>query len=261
MSRIKKAFDSLAEKNEKALIVFFTAGDPSIEKTIEFVLQAEKSGADIVEIGIPFSDPLAEGPVIQRANNRALANNIKVKDVFKMIEKIREVSNIPLVFLTYANPVHNFGIEKFFNECYKAGIDGIIIPDLPFEEKEEFSKHADKNSVDLISLIAPTSNERIEKIASSSKGFIYCVSSLGVTGVRKNIDTDFKPIMDSIKKSTNTPTAIGFGISTPEQAAFLKDCANGIIVGSAIVKLVEQYGVDSSQHLHRYISEMKAALL
>ncbi|MHB1153941.1 MAG: tryptophan synthase subunit alpha [Eubacteriales bacterium] len=255
MSKIKTTF-----KNKKALITFLTAGDPCKEKTIEYILEMEQAGADIIEIGIPFSDPTAEGPVIQAANIRALRNGMNTDDIFETIKEVRKKSNIPLVFLTYLNPVYHYGYERFFNNCGEFGIDGIIIPDLPYEEKDEIVPFADKSGVDVISLIAPTSEIRIRQIAKEASGFIYLVSSLGVTGVRNSIITDIAPIVNAIRSVTDIPIAIGFGINTPEQAKSMAELSDGVIIGSAIVRIIEKYGNNANQALFDYISEIKKAL-
>ena len=254
MSRIAEAFD-----NGTAFIGFLTAGDPSIDKTVEFILAMEEAGCDIVEIGIPFSDPMAEGVVIQDANIRALKVNTTTDDVFEIVRRVREKSEIPLVFLTYINPVFFYGYEDFFKKCKKTGVDGIISPDLPYEEKGEIAEIAAKNDVDVISLIAPTSSERIKMIAGDATGFIYVVSSLGVTGMRQKIKTDLDAIISDIREATDLPLAVGFGINTPEQASEIGKIADGVIVGSAIVKIIEEYGEDATEHLKEYVSSMKKA--
>lgn len=252
MSNIYKAFE-----NKKAFIGFLTAGDPSAEKTVEYILTMEKAGADLIEIGIPFSDPTAEGIVIQNANIRALNKGMTTNKVFDIVKKVREKSNIPLVFLTYINPVYKYGYDKFFQECREVGVDGIIIPDVPFEEKDEIKDIADKYDVDIISLISPTSEERIKTIAKEAKGFVYIVSSMGVTGVRSEIKTDIESIIKSVKEVTNVPCAVGFGINNPNQAREMLKVADGVIVGSAIVKIIENYGEDASEELFNYITSMK----
>lgn len=254
MNKITKTF-----KNEKAFIGFLTAGDPSKEKTVEYILAMERGGADIVEIGIPFSDPIAEGPVIQNANTRALSKGINTDDIFDLAEDVRKESDIPLVFLTYINPVLYYGYEKFFKKCKEVGIDGIVIPDLPYEEKGEIIDFTKKYDIDIISLIAPTSKDRIQMIAKEAEGFIYLVSSMGVTGVRNQIKTDLKEIIDDIKKVTNVPVAVGFGINTPEQSQEISKIADGVIVGSAIVKIIEEHGYNSAEYIEKYVSEMKNA--
>ena len=260
MSRISKCFEELSAIREKALIVFFTAGDPDIESTEKFILTAVQAGADIVEIGIPFSDPVAEGEVIQRANARALASGTKIEDIFKMIERLRTQTQVPLIFLTYSNPVENYGKKEFFKQCKMSGVDAIIIPDVPFEEREEFGIPARENSVEVITLIAPTSHQRIAMIAKEAKGFVYCVSSLGVTGVRANIETNLEPIIESIRKVTDTPIAIGFGISTPAQAAKFGKISDGVIVGSALVKIVEKEGREAGKSIAELVREMKVCV-
>ena len=254
MSKIANAF-----KNGKAFIGFLTAGDPSIEKTVEFILAMEEAGCDLIEIGIPFSDPMAEGVVIQDANVRALKHNTTTDDVFEIVKAVRAESDVPLVFLTYINPVFFYGYEKFFKKCNELGVDGIISPDLPYEEKGEIVDIARKNDVDVISLIAPTSKERIQKIASDASGFIYVVSSLGVTGMRSEIKTDLKSILEDIRDVTDLPLAVGFGINTPEQARNIGEIADGVIVGSAIVKIIEEHGEDATSVLKEYVSSMKKA--
>ena len=218
------------------------------------------SGADLVEIGIPFSDPIAEGEVIQNANVRALSNGATVKKVFEMVASVRKKTDVPLVFLTYLNPVFHYGYEEFLSKCNEVGIDGIIIPDLPYEEKGEINEVAKKHDIDIISMIAPTSKQRIATIASSATGFIYTVSSLGVTGVRSEIKTDLESIVKIIKENSDTPVAIGFGINTPEQAKNFAKYADGVIVGSAIVKIIAEYGEDSASHIRDYIKSMKEAI-
>ncbi len=255
MSRISKAFE-----NGKAFIGFLTAGDPNMQKTEEYILEMERAGADLVEIGIPFSDPIAEGPVIEAANVRALAAGSTTDKVFEMVASVRKKTNIPLIFLTYLNPVFIYGYERFFNRCKDVGIDGIIIPDMPYEEKDELLAYADNCGVDVISLIAPTSEQRIISIASEAKGYIYVVSSMGVTGVRSAIKTDLSSIIEAIRSVTKTPIAVGFGISTPEQAKEISKTSDGVIVGSAIVKIIEKYGENASQHIFEYVRQMKNSI-
>jgi tryptophan synthase alpha chain len=255
LSEITKVF-----RNEKVFIGFLTAGDPSKEKTVEYILAMEKAGADIIEIGIPFSDPIAEGSVIQDANTRALSNGVNTDEIFDLVKELRKESKIPLSFLTYLNPVFFYGYEKFFKRCYEVGINGIIIPDLPYEEKGEISDFAKRYDVDMISLIAPTSKERIKMIARDATGFIYLVSSMGVTGVRSQIKTDLKEIINEIKKVTDIPVAVGFGINTPEQSKEIAKIADGVIVGSAIVKIIEKHGYNSKKYIEEYVREMKNAI-
>ena len=255
MSKIAEAFN-----HGKAFIPFLTAGDPNLEKTEEFILEMERSGADLIEIGIPFSDPIAEGIVIQEADIRALVSGTTTDKIFDMVAKVRPQVRIPLVFMTYLNPVFHYGYDRFFRRCQEAGIDGIIIPDLPFEEKGELDGIAAAHGVDLISMIAPTSEERIQKIAAEAKGFLYVVSSMGVTGVRSEITTDLGAILANIRKATNVPACVGFGINTPEQAAEIAGIADGVIVGSAIVRLAEQYGGHAAEHIGAYVRKMKESV-
>lgn len=255
MSKIKHAF-----QNGKALIGFLTGGDPSIEKSREFILEMVRGGVDLIEIGIPFSDPVAEGSVIQRANLRALSAGTTTDQIFDLVEFVRKESDVPLVFLTYLNPVLQYGYERFFERCNLLGVDGIIIPDLPFEEKAELADEAEKYGVDIISLIAPTSEERIRTIASEAKGFLYVVSSLGVTGVRSEIQTDLPKMIGLAKEAADIPTAVGFGISNPKQAKEIGKIADGVIVGSAIVKIIEEHGNEAAPFLYEYVKSMKDAI-
>ena len=254
MSKIANAFE-----NGKAFIGFLTAGDPTIEKTIEYILAMEEAGCDLIEIGIPFSDPMAEGVVIQEANVRALKHNTTTDDVFDIVKAVRAKTDVPLVFLTYINPVFFYGYEEFFKRCNEWGVDGIISPDLPYEEKGEIVDIARRNDVDVISLIAPTSKERIQKIAADASGFIYIVSSLGVTGMRSEIKTDLNAIIEDIRDVTDLPLAVGFGINTPEQSRDIAKIADGVIVGSAIVKIIEEHGENAAEALKEYVSSMKKA--
>lgn len=255
MSNIYKAFE-----NGKAFIPFITCGDPDTDTTYNAVLEAVKNGADLIELGIPFSDPTAEGPVIQGANIRALAGGITTDKVFDLVRKIRKEVAIPLVFMTYANVVFSYGSERFIKTCSEIGIDGLIIPDIPYEEKEEFEPFCAQYDVDLISMIAPTSEDRIAMIAKEAKGFIYVVSSMGVTGMRSGITTDLNSVIGKIRENTDVPCAIGFGISNPSQAKDMSKLADGVIVGSAIVKLLEQYGTDAPSKIGSFIGEMKDAI-
>ena len=255
MSKIENAF-----AHGKAFIGFLTAGDPSLEKTKEFILSMASAGADLIEIGIPFSDPIAEGEVIQRANIRALSVGTTLDKIFKMVRAVRLSTQVPLVFLTYLNPIFTYGYDHFFRECSSSGIDGVIIPDIPFEEKGELLPFSEKYGIDIISLIAPTSRERISKIASCAKGFVYCVSSMGVTGVRSEIQTDLPSILATVKSVTDVPTAIGFGISTPKQASEISVSADGIIVGSALVQIIEAHGNNAAKPLYEYVQAMKQAI-
>ncbi|WP_022766131.1 tryptophan synthase subunit alpha [Butyrivibrio sp. XPD2006] len=255
MSNIRKAFE-----NGKAFIAFITCGDPDLETTIRVVKEAAENGADLIELGIPFSDPTAEGPTIQGANLRALTGGVTTDKIFDMVKELRKDVTIPMVFMTYANVVFSYGAERFIKTCSEIGIDGLILPDLPYEEKEEFHPVCAKYGVDLISLIAPTSENRISQIAKDAEGFIYVVSSLGVTGTRSEIKTDLESIVKAIRTSSEVPCAIGFGISKPEQAKKMADISDGAIVGSAIIKIIEKYGKDSPRYVGEYVKSMKDAI-
>ena len=256
MSRIQKAF----AKNKKLFIGFVTAGDPDLATTKELVLAMVKAGVGIVEFGIPFSDPVAEGPVIQRADLRALEAGTTTDKIFDLVAELRQETQVPLVFLTYANPIYAYGAEKFFTRCEESGLDGVIIPDIPYEEREEMRPYSEPHHVALVPLVAPTSRDRIQKIAKIGQGYIYIVSSLGVTGVRKEITTDINAIVEEIRKVTDVPCAVGFGIATPEQAYNMAKASDGAIVGSAIVKIVEKYGKESPKYVYEYCKEMVEAV-
>lgn len=255
MSRIANAFN-----NKKAFIAFLTAGDPDYETSLKNFKAVIEAGADLIEVGIPFSDPIAEGPVIQEADIRALSSGMTTDKAFQLVKDLRADYDLPIVFMTYANPVYHYGAEKFFKKAAEVGADGIIIPDCPYEERSEFDETAAKYGIDFVSMIAPTSEDRIKTIASQAKGFIYVVSSLGVTGVRSEITTDLDSIMKLIKEATGTPAAIGFGISTPEQASVMSKKADGVIVGSAMVRIVAKYGKDAPEKLAEYVRSMKEAI-
>lgn len=255
MSKIQKAFD-----HGKAFIGFVTGGDPSIEKSEEFILKMVEAGADLIEIGIPFSDPIAEGPVIQEANLRALAAGATTDRLFDMTASLRKKTQTPLVFLTYLNPVFKYGYEAFFKRCQETGVDGLIIPDLPYEEQAEVAQIAAQFEVDIISLIAPTSEERIRQIAEHARGFLYVVSSMGVTGMRSEIKTDLSAIIAAVKRYSKVPAAVGFGINTPQQAEEISRFADGVIVGSAIVKLCKQHGEEAGEPIYQYVKSMKRAV-
>ena len=255
MSNIAKAF-----QNGKAFIPFITCGDPDLETTAQAVRAMAQNGADLIELGIPFSDPTAEGPVIQAANIRALSGGADTDKIFDLVRELRKDVTVPMVFMTYANVVFSYGADKFISTCRETGIDGLILPDIPFEEKDEFLQICRRYDVDLISLIAPTSANRIGMIAKEAEGFIYLVSSLGVTGVRSEITTDLGAIVKVIRENTNIPCAIGFGISTPQQAKRMAGIADGAIVGSAIVRLLEQYGKAAPQYVGEYVRKMKDAV-
>ncbi|MCI9595667.1 MAG: tryptophan synthase subunit alpha [Lachnospiraceae bacterium] len=255
MSNIRKAFE-----NGKAFIAFITCGDPDLETTAKVVRAAAENGADLIELGIPFSDPTAEGPVIQGANLRALTGGITTDKIFAFVKELRRDVKVPMVFMTYANVVFSYGAEKFISTCREIEIDGLILPDLPFEEKEEFQPLCRQYDINLISLIAPTSENRIAMIAKEAEGFVYIVSSLGVTGTRSEIKTDLASIINVVRENTDVPCAIGFGISTPEQAKKMADISDGAIVGSAIIKLLEKHGKDAPKYVGEYVKSMKNAI-
>ncbi len=255
MSKISEAF-----KN-KAFIPFITCGDPDLDTTKKIIKEMAANGADLIELGIPFSDPTAEGPGIMEANNRALKNKITTDDVFAMVKEIRGDVTIPLLFMTYANVVYSYGPERFFKNCRESGISGIILPDVPFEEKAEFEDVALGYDVEFVSMIAPTSEDRIDMISKDAKGFIYIVSSLGVTGERTTFNNNLKNLVDRVRKNTQVPCAVGFGISTPEQAAEMAAISDGAIVGSAIVRIIAEHGKDAPEYVGKYVKSMKEALL
>jgi len=256
MSKIKEAF-----KNGKAFIPFITCGDPDIETTKKVVREMVKNGANLVELGIPFSDPTAEGPVIQGANLRALTGGITTDDVFEMVRELREDIDVPMVFMTYANVVYSYGTEKFIKIASEVGMDGLILPDVPYEEKDDFAPMCRKYGMELISLIAPTSKDRIKMIAKDAEGFLYCVSSLGVTGTRSEISTDLSGMIELVREvNENIPCAIGFGISGPEQAAKMAAISDGVIVGSAIVKKIAEHGKDSAPVVGDFVKSMVGAI-
>ena len=255
MSDIKAAFE-----NGKAFIPFVTAGDPDLETTEKLLIEMSKNGADIIEIGIPFSDPIAEGVVIQEADLRALASGTTTDKIFEMVKRVRSEIKCALAVMTYMNPIFVYGTDKFMQRCSECGISAVIVPDTPFEEKQELAPYCDKHGVELVSLIAPTSHDRIKMIAKESQGFVYCVSSMGVTGVRSEITTDIGEMVSLVKSVSDTPCAVGFGISTPEQAKKMAQSADGVIVGSAIVKIVAKYGKDCIKPVCDYVKSMKEAI-
>ena len=248
------------KQHKKIFAPFITAGDPDLETTKKLILAMEEAGATLVELGIPFSDPMAEGPVIQDADLRALAAGTTTDKIFEMIKEVRKETDIPLVFLTYANPIFHYGTDKFYARCAEAGVDGTIVPDVPYEERGELETACEKYGVDRITMIAPTSEDRIQRIARDAKGYVYIVSSLGVTGVRSEITTDIGMIYRKIREVTDTPAAVGFGISTPEQAAEMARLSDGAIVGSAIVKIVAAYGADCVEPVKEYVRKMVEAV-
>ena len=255
MNRIESAF-----QNGKAFIAFITCGDPDLETTAASVRAAVRGGADLIELGIPFSDPTAEGPVIQAANERALKGGVTTDKVFEMVKRLREDVSVPMVFMTYANVVYSCGIERFCDRCAEAGIDGMILPDVPYEEKEEFAPACRARGLSFISLIAPTSENRVAMIAREAEGFLYIVSSMGVTGVRSEITTDIGAMVKVVRENTAIPCAVGFGISTPAQAKRMADLSDGAIVGSAIVRLIAGHGKDAPEYVYEYVKSMKEGM-
>lgn len=255
MNKIKEAFE-----NKKAFIPFITGGDPSLDITKKLLPAMQEAGADLIEVGIPFSDPIAEGPVIQEADERALGAGCTTDKLFDAIKEVKDEMHVPMVFMTYINAIYTYGKEKFMERCVECGMSGVIVPDMPYEEKEELSGVCRKYGVELVSLIAPTSNERIQMIAKVAEGFLYCVSSLGVTGVRSEITTDIGEMINKVREVTDIPCAVGFGISTPEQAKEMASVSDGAIVGSAIVKIVAQYGEACVPHVAEYVKTMKTAI-
>ena len=255
MSKIRKAF-----KDTKAFIPFITCGDPDLDTTKKCVLEMVKNGADIIELGIPFSDPTAEGPVIQEANLRALTGGVTTDKIFDMVRDLRKETDIPLVFMTYANVVFSYGMDKFLSICEEIGMDGLILPDLPHEEKEEFAPTCREHGIELISLIAPTSEDRIADIVRDAEGFLYIVSSLGVTGTRSEITTDLGAMVKLVRENTDIPCAIGFGISNPTQAAKMAGISDGAIIGSAIIKLIAEHGTDAPKYVGEFVHSITEAL-
>ena len=255
MSHIANAF-----KNGKALIAFLTAGVPSVEDTVKYVLDMEAAGANLIEIGVPFSDPIADGPVIMEADVKALENHIHLPQVMDTVKEIRKHTQIPIVLLTYYNPVFRYPADRFFEEAEAIGIDGVIIPDMPHEEQEEIRPLADAHGVDIIQMVAPTSEERIRKNVKNATGFVYVVSSMGVTGMRGNIQTPLDQIVKVVRETTDTPIAIGFGIHTPQQAAAMAKLADGVITGSGVVDIINKNGSNASEKLKEYIGGLKAGI-
>lgn len=255
MSQIKKAFE-----NGKALIAFLTAGVPSAEDTVRYVLEMEEAGADLIELGVPFSDPIADGPVIMEADVAALKNHIHLPEVMEIVKEIRKHTKIPLVLLTYYNPVFRYPAERFFKEAREIGIDGVIIPDLPAEEQGEIRPLADENEVDIIQMVAPTSGARIKGHLKNATGFVYVVSSMGVTGMRGDIKTDLKDIIRQIREVTDTPVAVGFGIHTAEQAHEMTSLADGVITGSGVMDIINKKGKDAGPSLKEYIENLRKGM-
>jgi tryptophan synthase alpha chain len=260
MNRIVQEFAELKSKGEKAVIPFVTAGDPNLETTEKLVLAMLESGADLVEIGVPFSDPVAEGPVIQKASKRALDAGTTLIAIFETVKQLRNHTQKPLLLMLYLNSIFRFGKERFFGLCADCGVDGVIVPDMPYEERDEIQAVAEKNDVLVISMVAPTSNERIAVITAEAKGFLYCVSSTGVTGMRTTFETDFQKFFATIRECTDIPCAVGFGISSPEQAKTAARYCDGVIVGSAVVDLVERYGRNAETKVAEFVRSLKDAV-
>ncbi len=258
MNRIDEKFRALGK--EKALITFITAGDPDLETTKRLVLEMEKSGADLIELGVPFSDPIAEGPTIQKASLRALKGGVSLVKIFGLVRELRAVTHIPLLLMMYVNTIFRFGTQRFFSLCAETGIDGVIVPDLPYEEKDELLPFAKEAGVRLISLVSPTSHQRIAKIASEAEGFLYCVSSTGVTGARNEFTTDFNEFFGEIKKNAKTPCCVGFGIASPAKAKEMSAYCDGVIVGSGIVNIVEKFGCESVAPVGEFVKSLKDAI-
>jgi len=256
MNKLRQVFGG-----KKAFIPYITAGDPSPETTEQLIVGMSEAGADLIEVGIPFSDPVAEGQVIQNANIRALSAGMTTDRVFDILRNVRKVCDVPIAVLTYANPVLAYDPEKFLKNCMETVVDALIVPDLPYEEKEELAPSCRKYGISLISMVSPTSEKRIRMIAKEAEGFVYCVSSMGVTGIRKNIGDDVREIIRLVKEVRDIPCAVGFGINTPEQAMKLTEFADGIIVGSRIVKIIDEYGPDCVPHVAEYVRMMKKAVM
>jgi tryptophan synthase, alpha subunit len=260
MNRIERKFEQLKANGEKAFIPFVTAGDPDLETTEKLVLAMLSAGADLVEIGVPFSDPIAEGPVIQKASKRALDGGATLMKIFDLVRRLREKTDEPLLFMMYLNTIFRFGTERFFELCAQCGVDGVIVPDMPFEERDEIQGTAERFGVIPIRLVAPTSHDRIAAIARDAKGFLYCVSSTGVTGTRSSFSTDFQEFFGTIQKYAKIPCAVGFGISGPEQAKTMSAYCDGVIVGSAIVRIVEREGRNAEKPVVDFVRSMKDAI-
>lgn len=260
MNRIDTTFERLSANGEKALITFITAGDPSLAATERLVLAMERTGADIIELGVPFSDPVAEGPVIQQASARALKNGLHTLEIFELVKRLRQKTQVPLLLMLYVNCIYVYGKKRFFADCASCGVDGVIVPDLPYEERNEILPQAKEQGVHVINLVAPTSHDRIRTIASHSGGFLYCVSSLGVTGTRDHFDTDFGTFFGAVNAAKTAPACIGFGIHSPGQVHSLKQYCDGVIVGSAVVRLVAEHGEQAEHYVEQFVKSLKDAL-
>lgn len=256
-NRIDICFEELKKQNKKALVTFLTAGDPDMATSEKCVLEMFDNGADIVEIGVPFSDPIAEGPTIQKASKRSLSNGTNLDKIFDLVKSLRTKTDKPILLMMYLNTLFKFGTEKFFKLCNECEIDGVIVPDLPFEERDEIQDVADKYGVYSIYLVAPTSHERIKMIASEAKGFLYIVSSLGVTGTRKEINTDFDYLLEPLKNGSYCPSCIGFGISDGKQAKKMAAYCDGAIMGSAVVNIIAEHGVNSPEYVGEFIKNVR----
>lgn len=259
-NRIDKCFDSLKSNGKKALITFVTAGDPDMESTEKIVLSMFENGADIVELGVPFSDPIAEGVTIQKSSLRSLSKGTTLDTIFDLVKSIRKKTDKPLLLMMYLNTIFVYGKEKFFKNCKDHEIDGVIVPDMPYEERDEILDAANKYGIYNISLVAPTSHNRITEIASNSSGFLYCVSSIGVTGTRTEFKTNFDEFFSLINKNVSCPACVGFGISSPEQAGKMSKYCDGVIVGSAIVKIIEEFGENSADKVGEFVKKLKDAI-
>lgn len=260
MNRIDQCFETLKKQNKKALITFITSGDPDIETTEKTALEMFEQGADIIELGVPFSDPVAEGVTIQKASLRALNGGVNLDKIFACVQNIRKHTDKPLLLMMYINTIFVYGTERFFSSCREYGVDGVIVPDMPYEERGEILDTAEKYGIININLVAPTSHDRIKEIASNSKGFLYCVSSTGVTGVRSSFSTNFDEFFGTIKKYAACPCAVGFGISNPEAAKKMSSYCDGVIVGSAIVKILEEKGSSGVEDVGKFVKSLKEAI-
>ena len=264
-NRIDRRFIELKSKKEKALITYVCAGDPDLTVTEQLILQMADSGADVIELGVPYSDPIADGPVIQAAGQRALQNGVKTENIFLMVQQVRAKTQVPLILMIYYNCILQYGVERFSRRCAEAGVDGVIVPDLPLEESEEMHQAAEVYDVALVMLVAPTTPaERIRRIAQFTSGFLYCVSVTGVTGTRKMIDTNLRDFLQLVRKEAGekTPLAVGFGVSDPGQAAEMSAMADGVIVGSAVIKVIEKYHdkTDMVEQVGRFVEQLKSAI-
>lgn len=257
MNRIDSAFSALKESGKKALITFITAGDPDMGTTVKTALEMFDRGADIIELGVPFSDPIAEGVTIQRSSLRSLKGGTTLDGIFDAVSEIRAETDKPLILMMYLNTIFVYGTDKFFAKCKDRGVDGVIVPDMPYEERMEILPFAEKYGVHNINLVSPASKDRIKTIAADSSGFLYCVSSNGVTGVRSGFSTDFDEFFGIIKANAKCPCCVGFGISSPEQAKKMSSYCDGAIVGSAIVRIMEEHGSDSPKAVGEFVGTLR----